>query len=78
MTSPQSYILVESRYFLHGHPRICYGIALIEEDEADVAILQTVCDISPDRERVADLVELCNRLHPSEEWFAELVEEFLG
>lgn len=76
--SSQSYILVESRYFLHGHPRVCYGIALVEEEDGDVTILQTVCDVSSDRERVADFVELCNRIHPSEEWFAELVEQFLG
>ena len=76
--SSQSYILVESRYFLREHPRVCYGIALVEEEDGDVTILQTVCDVSSDRERVADFVELCNRIHPSEEWFAELVEQFLG
>ena len=76
--SSQSYILVESRYFFHGHPRVCYGIALTEEEDADVTILQTVCDLSPDRRRVMELAALCNRLQPSKEQLSELIEEFLG
>lgn len=76
--SAQSYVIVESTYYLREQIRICYGTALIEEDGADVTILQTVSDISPDRQHVSAFVALCNRLHPSKETFAELLEQFIG
>ena len=76
--SSHLYILVENRYFLHGHIHKSFGIALVEEEDADVTILQTVCDLSPDRRRVMELAALCNRLQPSKEQLSELIEEFLG
>ena len=78
MTPSQSYILVENKYFLHGQSRICYGIALVETDGAEDAIIQTVCDVAPDRQRVVELVELCNRTQPTREGIPELLEEFMG
>ena len=78
MIPRQSYIVVESRYFLHEGPRISYGIALVETEGEEDIILQTVCDISPDRRRVSELVGLCNRIQPTREGLMELLEEFLG
>ncbi len=76
--SAQSYVLVESTYYLHGRSRIRYGIALIEEDDSDDTILQTICDISTDRQHILDFVDLCNRMQPSKESFMDLLEQFLG
>ena len=76
--APRSYVLIESRYFLHGCPRTCYGIALIEEGDSVETVLQTVCDVSPDRQLVFELVELCNRTLPAKRDLVELLEEFLG
>lgn len=78
MKSHQSYVLVESTYFLQ-HPQISYGIALIEEDgDSDGTIIQTICDISPDWQFVLHFAELCNRLKPPKNQLMELLEEFLG
>ena len=78
MKSHQSYVLVESTYFLQ-HPQISYGIALIEEDgDADGTIIQTICDISPDRQYVWHFAELCNRVQPPKNRLMEMLEEFLG
>ena len=77
MMSAQSYVLVESIYYLHERSRICYGIALIEEDDSDDTILQTICDISTDRQHVMEFVGLCNRMQPSKESLMDLLEQFL-
>lgn len=78
MMHHQSYILVESTYFLQ-HPQISYGIALVEEDgDSDGAIIQTICDISPNRQNAMLFAELCNRLKPPKNQLMELLEEFLG
>ena len=75
----QSYVLVESTYFLREHPRTCFGIALIEEDDdAGGIIIETICDISPNRQYVGYFAELCNRLKPPKNQLMELLEEFLG
>ena len=78
MTSSQLYILVESRYFLQGHTRTSFGVALIETGDTEDTVLQTVCDLSPDRRHVLEFVELCNRLQPTKDQLPDLLEEFLG
>ena len=79
MTYRQSYVLVESTYFLRERPRTCFGIALIEEDDdAGSTIIETICDISPDRQYVWHFAELCNRVQPPKKRLMEMLEEFLG
>lgn len=58
------YGVTEERFINNGAERISYGIAAYsnEEGESLSAILMTISDISADKKRVADLVDMCNNL----------------
>lgn len=49
LMSGQTYVLVESTYYLRKHPQIRYGVALVAHDEPIDVVIQTICDVSTDR-----------------------------
>ena len=76
--SGQTYVLVESTYYLRKHPQIRYGVALVERDDPIDVIIQTICDVSTDRRLVEKIVVLCNKARPTKEKFKELVARCIG
>lgn len=54
------YIVVKSKYECGDKTRTGYGIAVIEECDGTICVLDTVSDLCLDAEPVEELVELCN------------------
>ena len=78
MTPSQEYVLVKSTYYVRNNPIICYGIALSEKEEDQDVIIQTINNISADKNLVLCLVEQCNLLLPSEDQMWDIIEDFIG
>lgn len=74
----QTYVLVESTYYLRDRPQVRYGIALVDRDDPIDVIIQTVCDVSTDRRFVEKIIIICNMTRPTEEKFKELILECIG
>lgn len=72
------YIVVKSEYINGDRTRIGYGIAVVEEYDGSVSVLDSVSDISLDIESVEGLVELCNRAELDPIHLYEVVSDFLG
>ncbi len=56
--------------------RICYGVAAVSRDGGSACILDAYIDLSPDRDKVAALVELCNALELSLCHLPDVIEDF--
>lgn len=82
MSPARSYVLIETAYYIRTNPLVSYGIALVETDESEDTpvdtVLQTVSNISADRQVVLDLVQRLNRVRPGQEELYELVEAAMG
>lgn len=50
------YIVISNDYSTESESRVGYGIAAAEDEK----ILESVCDLTPDLERIERLVRLCN------------------
>ena len=74
----QSYVLVESTYYLQKHHQVRYGIALVEHDDPIDIIIQTICDVSTDRRLVEKIVALCNKVRPPKELLVNLIVKYIG
>ena len=73
-----SYSLVEEKYGIGGKTRISYGIAAYSNAETDgtATVVAAVHDITADKEKLAKLVENCNRLKLSTIHLYDVVEDF--
>jgi len=72
------YVVVKSEYINGDSTRIGYGIAVVEECDGNVSVLDSISDICFDVKSVERLVELCNRAELSPIHLHEVVSDFLG
>ena len=74
----QRYILITSSYTLGENEHTTYGIALADIVEDGANLIESVNDISDDRERVERLAELCTELELSPEHLGDVIDDFLA
>ena len=72
------YVVVKSEYINGDRTRMGYGIAVVEECDGIVSVLDSVSDICLDVNQVERLVELCNRAELDPIHLHEVVSNFLG
>lgn len=74
------YDIIEETHPHGREARISYGIAAYSDAETDgtAAVLAVVRDICSSRQRIADLVRLCNGGQLSVIHLPEIVEDFLA
>lgn len=80
MTFPVTYGMIEEIYSLGSDSRTAYGIAAYANAETDgtASVLQSIHDITTDREKLLALVETCNRLKLSTVHLRDIVEDFIS
>lgn len=71
------YIIVRNSYLDGELNTISYGIAVAYQQEQHMIVLESFSDLSPDRERVKQLTELCNQTHLSAIHLHDVVDDFL-
>ena len=74
-----TYGVTEEKYSLGGSSRISYGIAAYADAEIDgtATVIASVHDVTDDKERLTNLVDLCNELKLSVCHLSDVVEDFL-
>lgn len=74
-----TYGVTEEKYSLGDSSRISYGIAAYADADIDgtATVVASVNDITDDRERLSQFVELCNQLQLSLCHLLDAVEDFL-
>ena len=72
------YVVVKSEYINGDSTRIGYGIAVVEEYDGRVSVLDSVSDICLDVKSVEGLAELYNRAELDPIHLHEVVSDFLG
>ena len=70
-----TYILCRETYKTKKSERITYGIGAYAEDEK--TCIAKLHDITSDKNALAELVELCNRLQLSPIHLHDVIEDFL-
>lgn len=75
-----TYGVSEERYSLAAETRISYGIVAYADAETDgiAAIVASVRDISPDKQRIELLAEQLNRLELSPIHLCDVIADFLA
>ena len=75
-----TYGVTEEVYSLSGNSRRSYGIAVYSNSEIDgtATVLTSVNDISSDREKLEELVEICNRAELSLIHLNDVINDFLA
>jgi len=75
-----TYGITEEIYILGDSKRISYGIAAYADTETDntTTIVASVHDITSDKQKISELVEMCNRLELSAIHLNDVVENFLS
>lgn len=71
------YIVIESSGEIMDSCFISYGIALVSVDDL-TTVLQTVTDLSLDKEKVRSLVEKCNELQLDPIQLEDVAEDFVA
>lgn len=75
-----TYGVTQKIYSLENSSRISYGIAAYAHAEEDgtAVIAASVHDVTTDKQVLAELVALCNRLELSTVHLMDVVEDFLA
>ncbi len=75
-----TYGLTEEHYSLDADTRVAYGIAAYANADEDgtATIVASVHDITDNKQALAELVSLCNRLELSPTHLHDVVEDFLA
>lgn len=75
-----TYGLVEEKYEYGDLVRTSYGIVVYANRENDglSTIISSVRDISPNKHKIMDLVDECNRNQLSPIHFMDVIEDFLA
>ncbi len=75
-----TYGVTEEVYSHSGSSRRSYGIAVYSDSSGDgiATILASVNDISSDREKLEELVEICNRSELSMIHLNDVIDDFLA
>lgn len=74
----QRYILIKSSYTLGEDEYTTYGIALADIGEDGANLIESVNDLSCDRDKVERLAELCTKLELSPEHLGDVIDDFLA
>ena len=80
MNNTITYGMVEETYTAGENIRVSYGIVAYSDFERDgtATIVASAKDLSNDKQRVKDLVKICNLLKLSLLHFDEVVSDFLA
>ena len=75
-----TYGVTEEVYSLSGSSRKAYGIAVYSKPEIDgtATVLTSVNDITPDRAKLEELVQICNRAELSLIHLKDVINDFLA
>lgn len=75
-----TYGIVEEVLSLNGNERISYGVVAYSNAEHDgtAAVVASVSDVTPDKQRLAELVLKCNLLNLSTIHLYDVVDDFLA
>lgn len=75
-----TYGVTEETYSLSGNIRKAYGIAAYfnYQDDGTATILASVNDITSEREKLEELVQICNRSELSLIHLNDVIEDFLA
>ena len=73
-----TYGITEEKFSLGARERTSYGIAAYSDTQTDgtATVLLHISDITCERDRIAELVELCNKLHVSVLHLNDVVQDF--
>ena len=74
----QQYILIESTFTVNNRKHTTYGIALVVVYDESTVMIESIPDLSQDKERVLHLAELCTELHLSPIHLEDVVADFLA
>ena len=72
------YVVIDSILKDVSHPRRCYGIALVSDYEGTPVVLETVFDVSSDRQQIERLVALCNDLKIDPIHLSDVLDDYLA
>ena len=74
------YGITEEKYSLKDSSRVSYGIAAYAaaDDDGTASVVAYVHDITQDKQKLSELVDLCNRLELSVCHLLEVAEDFLA
>lgn len=72
------YILMENTLLCGDWTRTCYGIAAVQVYDGIVTVLDSVTDITVNRQPLEELVKLCNELSLEPIHLNDIVEDFLA
>ena len=75
-----TYGVSEEHYSLDNKTRISYGIVAYADGDTDgiAAIIASVRDLSPDKQKIELLAEQCNRLELSPTHLPDVIADFLA
>ena len=75
-----TYGISEEFYILKNDRRVSYGIVIYANADEDgtVTIIDSIRDITSDKEKLARLVDECNRLELSPIHLRDVIEDFIG
>lgn len=75
-----TYGLIEEKYNCGGQSRVSYGIAAYSDAEVDgsATVVQSVHDVTTDKECLLRLIKDCNGLRLSPVHLCDVVEDFLA
>ena len=74
----QQYILIESTFTANNRKYNSYGIALVVTYDESTVMIESIPDLSQDKERIQHLAKLCTELHLSPIHLADVVADFLA
>lgn len=74
-----TYGLIEEKYNCDGKSRISYGVAVYSDSATDgsTIIVESVHDITCDKEKLLKLINNCNDLQLSRIHLSDVIEDFL-
>lgn len=75
-----TYAIIEEKYTFGNESRVSYGISVYSnENGTDTAtVVDSVHDITSNKEKLIDLINDCNRLKLSTVHLRDVVEDFLS
>jgi hypothetical protein len=74
----QQYILIESTFTVNNKKHTAYGIALAVVSDESTVMIESIPDLSQDKERIQNLAKLCTELHLSPIHLTDVVADFLA
>ena len=74
------YGIVKDTYFLGKSIRVSWGIAAYADSIYDdtAAVVASVHNVTSDRNQIAELVQMCNRLQLSPVQLNDVIEDFIS